>query len=566
MVAALLAAPAFLGDAAHAADLRVMATGLGNGAIVSDPPGIQCGIDCDKSYGDVEITLKAIPGKRSKFSKWLGDCHATPEGNDTCKIRMDAYRSVRAQFDLDFEITPLEKYAVKGHFPPGAIQKFLHDNPDVNTPARFLSALPLEYRQNWILMSRSESLQTGTAEFPRLLLPSADAKHVFTIGPTAHASYPGSHPNAIEFMQWDAGAKNFRFHEIVLHKILAMGSGVVPERPRGVTIDDPKCMLCHSTGSMAPGGPLKARGRPNWDTYDSWGGMMPFNRDRIYKGSVEAAAFRKLLNPWAWRANDSVRSIIEQLHLQPPFSENRQQDAITRKEGGSDDGQVIFFFDDKPDGKKLEPALSAYKFDGRRPPATDQRTDIQRDRDFIVLRHSTDMDSDEGRGVNLFDFLSGLNRLRIAGELIDHRLGPGNKDVRPIALAIAKGCLIREGDMVIRSDKTPLFPEEKDGGKRFLEFFAARNDGAQKQKGGMTIDKLFNDTRARAVSLIRRKADIQKLNLHRKGDWYLVLPGGNANGLIEQYDASAVSQPDTLMEQNSASGFSATREGGRLSR
>lgn len=246
-----------------------------------------------QSYDDVQVTLKAIPGERSKFSKWLGDsCQATPEARDTCKIRMDAYRSVRAQFDLDFEIKPLEKYAVKGQFLPAAIKQFLFENPGVKTPALFLSALPPEYRRNWILMSRSESLQTGTAEFPRLLLPSADGKHVFTIGLAAHTSYPHSHPSAIEFMQWDADTKNFRFHEIVVDVIRA--KGMVPERPRDVTQDDPKCMLCHSTGSMPPGGARKVRGRPNWDTYDSWGGMMPFNRDRIYKGSVEAAAFRKL--------------------------------------------------------------------------------------------------------------------------------------------------------------------------------------------------------------------------------------------------------------------------------
>jgi hypothetical protein len=142
----------------------------------------------------------------------------------------------------------------------------------VNTPARFVRALPLEYRKNWILMTRSESLQTGTAKYPRILLPSAKADYVFTIGLAKHASFPGSHPNAIEFMQWDATEKNFRFHEIVLSPIGSMGN--FPERPRGVKKDDPKCSLCHSTqnvrnpstnpahtGTMEPGGLLKARSK-----------------------------------------------------------------------------------------------------------------------------------------------------------------------------------------------------------------------------------------------------------------------------------------------------------------
>lgn len=43
--------------------------------------------------------------------------------------------------------------------------------------------------------------------------------------------------------------------------------------------------------------------RPHWDAYDSWAGMLPFNRDRIYQHarvngrneeSVEAAAIRRI--------------------------------------------------------------------------------------------------------------------------------------------------------------------------------------------------------------------------------------------------------------------------------
>ena len=165
-------------------------------------------------------------------------------------------------------------------------------------------------------MTRSESLQTGTAEYPRLLLPSPNAQFVFSIGLSTHRSYPGSHPNAIEYMQWDPVEKNFRFHELVLDAIPKVGDAF-PERKRGLSPDDSKCSRCHSTqnvlnGSNDPGttgivpGTFKHKNRPNWDSYDSWAGMMPFNRDRIFQGSVEAAAFRKIFNPWTWRTNDSV--------------------------------------------------------------------------------------------------------------------------------------------------------------------------------------------------------------------------------------------------------------------
>ncbi|WP_315814810.1 hypothetical protein [Paraflavitalea speifideaquila] len=146
--------------------------------------------------------------------------------------------------------------------------------------------------------------------------------------------------------------KNFRFHEVILASIPAMGT--VPARTRSISIDDSKCSKCHSTNNVLnlstfPGttgivpGSLKFKNKPNWDTYDSWGGMMPFNRDRIYQGSLEAAAFRKLFNPWTWSANEPVRAVMEQLQLQPPGVP--AGDAITRTTGGANDGHVNFAFD-----------------------------------------------------------------------------------------------------------------------------------------------------------------------------------------------------------------------------
>lgn len=52
---------------------------------------------------------------------------------------------------------------------------------------------------------------------PRSLLPNVNARPVFTIGMVTHGSYPGSHPNAIEMMQWVPVEKKSRFH---IRKIL----------------------------------------------------------------------------------------------------------------------------------------------------------------------------------------------------------------------------------------------------------------------------------------------------------------------------------------------------------
>ena len=530
-------------------DLKVMKMGLGSGTVISGTGDINCGIDCDETYSSaVTVTLAATADSGSTFLRWDGDCSSS---SSTCTVTMSAARSVRAVFDLSPAIPPINVSDIS----PAGIQAYLTANPAVNSAARFINALPAEYKQNWILMSRSESLQTGTAELPRILLPSANAQNVFTLGLTTHSSYPGAHPNAIEYMQWDGTDKNFRFHEIVLDSIPAMGS--VPARSRGISVDDVRCSKCHSTRNVLnsspypgtsgiPPGSSKVKNKPNWDSYDSWGGMMPFNRDRIYQGSVEAAAFRKIFNPWAWRTNDAVRSIIEQLELQPPGV--IAVDAITRVNGGTNDGQIIFAFDPSPpvltepaptsSGTGLEaPINTSYSFDGLA--GTGTLTTVTRGGSYVLLRHTSDIISTgvgvEGRGVQLFDLLGGLdgtlNQQRIADELINHRFATGSVpiDVRPITLAISKGCLSINNTTTPVSI-TPALPAT------ILGFFDARN--------GMSIGDLVTDTQRRAQSLPLRKANIQKLNPDRTGDVYLF---GASNGLIQQYGSFTSAGLDTSL-------------------
>jgi len=548
MAAVVLAAAALISVPAPAAVLKVMKTGLGAGTVTSSLAGIDCGADCDETYGGtVTVTLTAAPAAGSSFSGWGGDC----AGSATCTVTTDADRSLRAEF------SPTAAIPVLADFTPEGVTAYLAANPAVDSPGRFLKALPDEYKQNWILMSRSESLQTGTATVPRLLLPSADARFVFTIGASTHGSYPGAHPNAIEYMQWDAADKNFRFHEIVLTDIGQMGN--VPARSRGVSIDDAKCSKCHSTrnvlnSSSAPGttgippGTIKAKGKPNWDAYDSWAGMLPFNRDRIYQGSVEAAAFRQIFNLWTWRSNDLMRSIVEQLQLQPPdrFLPDGSLDAansiprphvISRSNGGRNDGHVNFAFDSappvliEPPPSGSDPAITTnYGFDAL--PGTGTATPVQRGGAFLTLHHSRIPTSDEGRGVRLFDALGGLagtlNQQRIADEVVSHHFATGSVsiDVRPIALAITKGCLSIDAAAGAVTSTPPLTID--------LGFFNSRN--------GMSINQLLADTRSRAQTLPRRKADIEKINLDRSGDPYLFALD---DGLIQHYGATTSALTDT---------------------
>lgn len=561
--------------------LKVLKSGLGSGTVTSNPAGIDCGATCEFGFATSDtVTLTATADAGSTFAGWDidadGDTTTTPDctgASNTCILPMTVARSVRPVFNLNPAIPTL------GSFTPEGIQTYLTANPSVTSAARFVKALPSEYKENWLLMSRSESLQTGTAEFPRILLPSANAQFVFSLGVATHSSYPGAHPNAIEYMQWDAAQKNFRFHEIVVDAIPALdpdgdGVGVIPARARGVSIDDDKCSKCHSTqnvlnlnrtvtpfvpGSTAgtdgiPAGTVKAKNKPNWDAYDSWGGQLPFNRDRIYQGTVEAAAFRKIFNPWTWSGNEFVRSVIEQLKLQPSGVDLDQ--AITRLKGGANDGVIKFAFDTTvpvlsepaPTSSGIggeAPVTTSYEFNGIA--GTGAATSVTRGGAFITLRHSTTPGSEEGRAVQLFDLLGGfdgqLNPQRIANELVSHRFATGSTpiDIRPIALAITKsGCLTRDAatNKVRSLAATPLVDSQ-------LAFFDSRN--------AMGINEVRDDTERRAAStmpearsriLPRRKADIQKLNLDRTGDIYTVAP---TNGLIQQYGAATSAGTDTSL-------------------
>jgi len=516
--------------------LQVLKTGLGAGTVTGS--GINCGTICDGNFLTTDtVVLTASAAVGSTFTGWSGAC----SGTGTCTVTMSVARAVTANFQWNTAITPITDFSPDGFT---GLQNYLAAHPEINTPARFIAALPTEFRQNWILMSRSESLQTGTARTPRILMPSNNARFTFTVGMTPHSSYPGAHPNAIEYMQWDAAQKNFRFHEIIVDNIPAMPSpSTIPARSRGVSIDDDKCSRCHSTrnvlnhtisnGTSGPPGGVKFKNKPNWDAYDSWGGMTPFNRDRIYQGSVEAAAFRSTFNLWNWRnsaQNDSIRQILEQLQLQSSASAGTPHTITRTLAATTDTGHIVFGFDG------LSPITTttvsnAYNFGGASAPAS---TVTQGGR-YVTLRVANPIpspsndnylnpDSDEGRGVQFFDLLGGLdgnlNPQRIADELIDHRFATGSVsiDVRPITLAIAGNCLSINSAGSGSITSSPALTVN-------FSFFNSRN-------AVTGINDVVNNTRARAQSLPQRKADIKKIDLDRVGDPYLINP---ENGLILQH-------------------------------
>lgn len=549
---ALLAASSLFAVTAEAAALKVVTMGLGSGSVTSSAGGITCsdaGGDCDEPYGSITVTLTATPAAGSTFGGWDTDVDGdTLSTSDcvgmslTCNLNMATAKSVRPVFNLTAGIPALTA-ADPNAITAAEIQAYLTANPSVDSVAKFVAALPAQYKYSPIMMTRSESLQTGTAEYPRILLSSVNAKSVFSIGPMVHASYPGSHPDVIEYMQWDAATSNFRFHEIILKPIPPMG--VIPARTRHVEVDDVKCSSCHSTRNVLnqstlpgttglPVGVIKTKNKPNWDPYDSWGGMSPFNRDRLYQGSLDTAVYRKLYNPWTWRNSHAIRSLVEQLRLQPPVGGIPAADRITRFRGGAGDGTPRFSFDTTAP-VTVEPApvgtsgtfTSSYTFNNA---SSGPSSTGPRGGQFVTLYHHSPITIDEGRGIQMFDLLGGLdgnlNQQRVADEIASHRWATGNVfiDPRPVALAITKGCLsINSGlNDVVSSFGTLTFDQN---------FFTARH-------GGNDINAIRADTDARTKSVPRRKVDIQKFNLDRTGDLYLDMSGPAVNGLVQQYGAA----------------------------
>ena len=71
---------------------------VGNGAVTSSPPGINCGVDCSESYGyNTLVALTATPNAGSMFYPgWNGAC----SGTGGCVVTMADVNSVTAAFTL----------------------------------------------------------------------------------------------------------------------------------------------------------------------------------------------------------------------------------------------------------------------------------------------------------------------------------------------------------------------------------------------------------------------------------------------------------------------------------
>jgi len=361
-------------------------------------------------------------------------------------------------------------------FDPDQIAKYLRDKK-IDSLEKFVAELPAHYRANWIMMARTESSQQArrhsTAVRPRLLLQSEDAKQVFGLKIDVDPTTKAYLDSKVEYMQWEpneftvAGVKQrntFRFH-------------LIDTKQGTVVKDDPDCQTCHHE-------------RPNWDAYDSWGGMLPFNRDRLYENSIEADAFVRIFTELQ-NADPKLRDpVVAQLRLPP---------------GISHDGATV-----KLDFSKRTDAAKTTKVKYR-----GSEYEVPQGGNYILFDHTkkpspvSDPDP-EGRAIAMFDHLSALNAIRVAQEILDRA---PKFDVRFIALAIANNCVTEAtlGDYVSNDALKKLLAWHDALAKK-----RAKDAAVPGEPAIADFKQLLKDTKLRRESLPKLKADLQYTNLTAK--------------------------------------------------
>lgn len=85
------------------ADVGLTVFKSGQGAVQSNPSGIDCGTDCTAAFkSGTAVTLAAVPASGWRFLGWTGAC----SGTGACEVFLDAPRAVRANFAVSSASPP----------------------------------------------------------------------------------------------------------------------------------------------------------------------------------------------------------------------------------------------------------------------------------------------------------------------------------------------------------------------------------------------------------------------------------------------------------------------------
>ena len=317
---------------------------------------------------------------------------------------------------------------------PEEIKTLLQDK-NINNASAFLQRLnPADksLKHDWIMITSSLSAQRADGKHPRLLLQNSDATAVFGVQQVVDKE---GKEDIIEYIQWDSAKNRFRFHEI-------------DTKNGKITPDDASCYACHS-GPKDPPPTLRPwpYPRPNWDAYDNWGGALPFNRDRVYIGSVEQKAMERLLK------KPSTDPVMAQLDLPEGMTRQCDGSVVTTPDPVQDEDPKTEIGNDAGIGTgKIDVDYTSLDADNKEctdPPVSLEFPDkaactemgVQQGGKYLTMHSlAKGLTKDEGRGVALFDNLTALNAARIAEELKNKLAEEANVvDLRPVALAIAGG-------------------------------------------------------------------------------------------------------------------------------
>ena len=82
------------GSPPPAASYNLTVAQTGDGNVVADPKGTNCGVGCTTYGSGTEVTLTAQPDAGSSFAGWGGDCAASGT-SPTCKVTVDSAKMSR---------------------------------------------------------------------------------------------------------------------------------------------------------------------------------------------------------------------------------------------------------------------------------------------------------------------------------------------------------------------------------------------------------------------------------------------------------------------------------------
>ncbi len=164
----------------------------------------------------------------------------------------------------------------------------------------FLTKLPVEMKEKYVLVHDSGSLQSSSYENPRAILFNQDAKFIVSFnGDKAHRGY-----EAIESIAFNQDTKKFEFREI---KFSENGAPELSEK------NPEKCMSCHGKEYA-----------PRWDHYKTWQGVYGEMDD-----SISQKEYTYLYNFMKSAETHPRYKVLKGLKQAFPFDEKIYQKAKT---------------------------------------------------------------------------------------------------------------------------------------------------------------------------------------------------------------------------------------------